>query len=137
VLSLEDDAPLQGERAVFLVNITDPCWLWKGVDLSQVKAIRATVGQIPFNFQIGADAAKIPLRKPATKYGELEIRLGDCKGKLVASASLEPAVSSNGLTPLGAIDLPSQEGTHDICFTFTRSKIDPIWTIASLELVGY
>ena len=137
VLSLEDDAPLQGERAVFLVNITDPCWLWKGVDLSQVKAIRATVGQIPFNFQIGADKAKIPLRKPATKYGEFEIRLGDCKGKLVASASLEPAISNNGLTPLGAIDLPSQEGTHDICFTFTRSKIDPIWTIGSLELVGY
>jgi hexosaminidase len=137
VLSLEDDAPLQGERAVFLVNITDPCWIWRGVDVSQVKAIRATVGQIPFNFQIGADAAKIPLRKPATKYGEFEIRLGDCKGKLVASASLEPAVSNHGLTPLAPIDLPSQEGTHDICFTFTRSKIDPIWTIGSLELVGY
>ena len=44
LLSLEDDAPLEGERAVFLVNITDPCWIWRGVDLSQVKAIRATVG---------------------------------------------------------------------------------------------
>ena len=71
VLSLEDDAPLVGERAVFLVNITDPCWIWRAADLSQVKAIRATVGQIPFNFQIGADALKIPLHKPATRYGEL------------------------------------------------------------------
>ena len=85
----------------------------------------------------GADAAKIPLHKPATKYGELEIRLDDCKGKVVASGSLEPAVSNNGLTALPAIDLPSQEGTHDICFTFTRAKIDPIWTIGGLELVGY
>ena len=107
LLSLEDDAPIQGERAVFLVNITDPCWIWRGADLSQVKAIRATVGQIPFNFQIGKDAAKIPLHKPATKYGELEIRLDDCKGKVVASASLEPAVSNFGLTPLPPIDLPS------------------------------
>ena len=137
VLSLEDDAPLQGERAVFLVNITDPCWIWKGVDLSQVKAIRATVGQIPFNFQIGADATKIPLRKPATKYGEFEIRLDDCKGKVVASASLEPAVSNFGLTPLPSIELPSQQGQHDICFTFTRARIDPIWVIGGLELIGF
>ena len=80
LLSLEDDAPIQGERAVFLVNISDPCWIWRGADLSQVKSIRATVGQIPFNFQIGKDAAKIPLHKPATRDGELEIRLDDCKG---------------------------------------------------------
>ncbi|HEU5138036.1 MAG TPA: family 20 glycosylhydrolase [Steroidobacteraceae bacterium] len=137
VLSLEDDAPLQGERAVFRVNITDPCWVWKGVDLSQVRAIRATVGQIPFNFQIGADAAKIPLRKPATKYGELEIHLDDCKGKPVASASLEPAVANYGLTPLPNIDLPSQQGQHDLCFTFTRARIDPIWVIGGIELLGY
>jgi len=137
LLSLEDDAPIQGERAVFLVNISDPCWIWKGADLSQVKAIRATVGQIPFNFQIGGDAAKIPLHKPATKYGELEIRLDDCKGKVVASASLETAVSNFGLTPLPNIELPSQEGPHDICFTFTRAKVDPIWAIGSLELIGF
>jgi hexosaminidase len=137
VLSLEDDAPVQGERAVFRVNITDPCWIWKGVDLSQVKAIRATVGQIPFNFQIGADATKIPLRKPATKYGEFEIRIDDCNGKLAASGSLEPAVSNHGLTPLPPIDLPSQEGQHDLCFTFTRARIDPIWVIGGLELIGY
>ncbi|HEY6125744.1 MAG TPA: family 20 glycosylhydrolase, partial [Steroidobacteraceae bacterium] len=138
VLSLEDDAPVGGERATFLVNITDPCWIWKGVDLSQVKAIRATVGQIPFNFQIGADAAKIPLIKPATKYGELQIRIDDCKaGQVVASQSLEPAVSNHGLTPLPSIDLPSEQGTHDICFLFTRAKIDPIWVIGGIELVGF
>jgi hexosaminidase len=136
VLSLEDDAPIQGERAVFRVNISDPCWIWRGADLSKVKAIRATVGQIPFNFQIGADAAKIPLLKPETKFGELQIRLDDCKGKVVASASLEPAVSNDGLTPLPPIDLPPQEGPHDICFTFTRAKIDPIWAIGGLELIG-
>ena len=137
LLSLEDDAPIQGERAVFLVNITDPCWIWRGADLSQVKAIGATVGQIPFNFQIGKDAAKIPLHKPATKYGELEIRLDDCAGKVVASTSLEPAVSNLGLTRLPPIDLPSIEGQHDICLRFTRARIDPIWAIGSLELIGF
>ncbi|HEU4781259.1 MAG TPA: family 20 glycosylhydrolase [Steroidobacteraceae bacterium] len=137
LLSLEDDAPLTGERAVFLVNITNPCWVWRAVDLSQVKAIRATVGQIPFNFQIGGDAAKIPLHKPATKSGELQIRIDDCSGNVVASGALERAVPNFGLTPLPNIELPSQEGQHDICFTFTRAKIDPIWAIGGIELIGY
>ena len=34
LLSLEDDAPVQGERAVFLVDIMNPCWIYRGADLS-------------------------------------------------------------------------------------------------------
>jgi hypothetical protein len=45
-------------------------------------------------------------------------------------------VSNFGLTPLPSIELPVKEGTHDLCFKFTRSKVDPIWVIGSLELVG-
>jgi hexosaminidase len=136
LLSLEDDAPVDGERAVFLVNITNPCWIWRGADLSQVTAIRATVGQIPFNFQIGADAAKIPLHKPKTSTGELEVRLDDCNGPLFESASLAPALSNHGLTPLPPIVLNKQPGRHDLCFRFTRAKVNPLWVIGSIELVG-
>ena len=73
-MSLEDDAPIDSERAVFLVNISNPCWIWRGADLGQGSSLRATVGQIPFNFQIGKDAEGIPLPKPATADGELEVR---------------------------------------------------------------
>ncbi|HEX6636112.1 MAG TPA: family 20 glycosylhydrolase, partial [Steroidobacteraceae bacterium] len=135
VLSLEDDAPLEGERAVFLVNITNPCWIWKDADLSQVGSVRATVGQIPFNFQIGDDASGIPLHKPASTSGELEVRLDKCDGPPVASASLEPAVNNHGLTPLAPIPL-EMEGKHDLCLLFTRASIDPIWVIGSVELTA-
>jgi hexosaminidase len=135
ILSLEDDAPIVGERATFLVNITDPCWIWRGADLTKIKSIRATVGQIPFNFQIGKDAANIPLPKPATRDGELEIRLGDCKGAPVAVASLTPAAANHGLTALPPILLDKLEGKHDLCFRFTRAKVDPIWVIGGLELL--
>jgi hexosaminidase len=134
LLSLEDDAPIEGERAVFLVNISDPCWIWRGADLTKVNAIRATVGQIPFNFQIGADAAKIPLPPPKTRDGELEIRLDGCTGAPAASASLAPALSNHGLTALPPILLDPATGRHDICFRFTRSKLDPIWVIGGIEL---
>jgi hexosaminidase len=136
VLSLEDDAPLDGERAVYLVNITNPCWIWKQVDLATTGSIKATVGQIPFNFQIGKDAAGIPLPKPATRFGELEVRLDKCDGPPLATVSLETAVKNHGLTPLPPIVLDAMQGTHDVCFQFTRSKVDPIWVIGSIELLA-
>jgi hexosaminidase len=136
LLSLEDDAPIEGERGVFLVNISNPCWLWRGVDLSQPRSLRASVGQIPFNFQIGKDAEEIPLPKPATRDGELEIRVDGCSGAPAVTASLSPAVANFGITALPSVQLPTKEGTHDLCFIFTRRKLDPIWVIGSLELSG-
>jgi len=135
LLSLEDDAPLAGERAVFLVNITNPCWIWRDADLTGIKSLRATVGQIPFNFQIGADVKKIPLYKPASAAGELELHVDGCDKPPAATASLEYAVNNDSLTRLQPMDL-GYTGKHDLCFRFTRSKIDPIWVIGDLELVG-
>jgi hexosaminidase len=97
--------------------------------------LKATVGQIPFNFQIGDDAKNIPLQKPRGD-GELEIRLDGCEGKPVAVASLSPAMSSHGLTALPGVSMGAISGTHDLCFKFTRASVDPIWVIGSIELVG-
>uniref|UniRef100_UPI002C2D0BED beta-N-acetylhexosaminidase n=1 Tax=Povalibacter sp. TaxID=1962978 RepID=UPI002C2D0BED len=85
VLSLTDDAPLHGERAVFLVDIMNPCWILKGADLSQSTTLTAAVGQVPFNFQIGNDVKAIPLLKPQTPEGELEVRLDSCEGEKLAT----------------------------------------------------
>src|SRR5581483_8468358 len=48
VLNLEDDAPVEGPRAIFLVDILNPCWIYEAVDLSHVTAVKAAVGQVPF-----------------------------------------------------------------------------------------
>ena len=127
---------VDGERAVYLVNISNPCWIWKGADLTNVRSIRATVGQIPFNFQIGKDAEGIPLHEPATEDGELEVRLDKCDGPPTMSMPLTSSVGMYGLSTLPAIPNNGQTGTHDLCFLFTRKKIDPIWVIGSVELVG-
>jgi hexosaminidase len=136
LLSLEDDAPIAGERAVFLVNISNPCWVWKGADLTHPVTVRATVGQIPFNFQIGKDAAAIPLPKPRTPDGELEVRVGGCDGAPALSIPLTPAVTNYALTGLPATPLAAQGGTKDLCFSFTRSKLDPMWVLDSVNLGG-
>jgi len=136
LLSLEDDAPLQGERAVFLVNITHPCWIWRDADLTSMRRLRATVGQIPFNFQIGADAKKIPLQKPEHVAGDFVVHVDGCDQKPAATVSLETAETHYGLTTLPPISLGAATGKHDLCFEFARSSLDPLWVIGNLELVG-
>lgn len=133
-LSLEDDAPIGGNRAVFKVDIMDPCWLFKGADLSKANSLVASVGQLPFNFQIGAAVKEIPLHKPATPAGELEVRLDDCKGERIAVLPLTPAVGNFAVTTLPPAAITPREGKHDLCLTFTRNSIDPIWVIDAIEL---
>jgi hexosaminidase len=133
-LALEDDAPVSGPRAVFLVDVMNPCWIYKSADLDRIGAIQAAVGQVPFNFQIGDDVNKIKLRPPHSPGGELEVHLDTCDGPEVATLSLAPALANDAVTNLRAPMAP-ETGTHDLCFVFTQSKLDPLWVIDWVELV--
>jgi hexosaminidase len=135
LLSLEDDAPLQGERAVFLVDIMNPCWIYRDADLSGIGAIAASVGQVPFNFQIGEDVKKIPLRKPQTPAGELEVRIDGCEGEKIATLPLAPAVKNYAVTQLPPAVIGKRAGPHDLCFTFTQAAVDPLWVLDAVQLV--
>jgi hexosaminidase len=136
LLSLEDDAPVQGDRAVFLVDIMNPCWIYRAADLSGVAAIAASVGQVPFNFQIGDDIKKIPLRKPQTRAGELEVRMDGCEGEKIATLPLAPAVKNYAVTELPAAAIAQHAGPHDLCFMFTQAAVDPLWVLDAVQLVG-
>jgi hexosaminidase len=132
---LEDDAPLQGSRATFWVDIMDPCWIYSAADLSNVSAIKASVGQVPFNFQIGKAVNEIPLPQPKTASGELQVHLDKCDGPVIAELPLAPAVSNPQITALPAAAMKPAAGNHDVCFIFTRKAVDPTWVIDSVELV--
>ena len=136
LLSLEDDAPVRGERAVFLVDIMNPCWLWRDADLSQVTAIAASVGQVPFNFQIGDEVKMFPLRKPQTPAGELEVRMDGCEGEKIATLPLAAAAKNYAVTQLPQATIAKRSGPHDLCFTFTQAAVDPMWVLDAVQLVG-
>lgn len=136
VLNLEDDAPVRGERARFLIDIMNPCWIYQDADLSGVSQIEVAVGQLPFNFQIGNDVEKIKFRPPATSEGELEVRQGSCEGAVVATLPLALATKSQGVTALrGQID-GSAGGPRDLCFTFTQKAVDPMWAVDRVTLIA-
>jgi hexosaminidase len=133
-LALEDDAPLAGSRAVFVLDIENPCWIWHGAPLEGATAIAAAVGQLPFNFQIGSDRDKMKLAPPTTPAGELEVRLDGCGGELYARLPLAPAVVSNGVTVLPEARVAARGGTRDLCIRFAQRGIDPLWALDWIEL---
>ena len=135
-LSLEDDAPLEGPRARFHVDIMNPCWLFRAAHLDGVRAIEARVGQVPFNFQIGDDVNQIHFPRPRTLEGELEVRRDNCGGTLLARIPLEPAARSEAVTTLPPEAIPEQTGIHDLCLRFAQPGLDPLWVIDSVRLVG-
>jgi hexosaminidase len=133
-LSIEGPAPFTGERPVFLHDIMNPCWIWRGADLAGVTQIGLTAGQLPFNFQIGADVDKVAKRPAATPEGEFEVHLDTCDGATVATIAMPHQPPGTGLV-IARGPLAPQTGTHDLCFMFTRPTLDPYWALHTVELV--
>jgi hexosaminidase len=139
VLALEDDAPLAGHRESFLVDIMNPCWILEDVDLSVTESIAASVGQLPFNFEIGDMIDDVVVESPESGDGELRVTLGNCDGPVVASLPLAPAVGNHGVTELPAARLVLPAGasdTGDLCFSFTRHGVEPMWVLNWVEVLG-
>lgn len=129
----EDDAPAQGKRAVFWGDIFHPCWIWRGAPLAGIAGLTAEVGQVPFNYQIGADLAKLVFDKPGTRAGELLVRLDKADGPIVARMPLGEAAGNPGVRTLTAA-LPVQAGPHDLYFSFAQPGPDPLWMLDRLTL---
>ena len=134
VLSLEDDAPVRDKRAIFLIDLMNPCWILPAADLSQAPALQVAVGQVPFNFQLGKDKDAIRLAAPQTPTGELEVHVDTCGGERIAVLSLAPAVGNDAITELPAVRLPRTPGRHDLCLRFTQRALDPMWALDWVQL---
>jgi hexosaminidase len=129
VLNLEDDAPIRGARAVFLVDIMNPCWIYPAVDLTHGVTLSAAVGQLPFNFQIGRDIEAIHHEAPDSAAGELLVRLDRCDGPPLARLSLAKAADNDAVTVLPPVVLPATAGAHTLCLKFAQHGLDPFWAL--------
>jgi hexosaminidase len=131
-LALEDDAPLLGERESFMFDIMNPCWIWRNADLTKVRSVSAAVGQVPFNFEIGDLINEVVVEEPKSSHGELNVRLGQCDGPVIARLSLAVAIENQAVTELPGVPLLHTEELPeraDLCFSFSRQGIDPMWAI--------
>ena len=119
--------------APFAVDILNPCWIYRGADLSVGPRFTAAVAPLPFNYELGADAAKIRVGDARTAVGELEIHIDGCETPAI-TLPLAPAAMRGGVTMLPATRLPILAGRHDICLRFARPRLDPLWALDWVEI---
>jgi hexosaminidase len=133
-LGLEDDAPAIGPRAVFALDIQNPCWIFPQADLDAAGGVVASVGSVPFNFQIGDLVDKIVFPTPRTPEGELLVLLDSCDGEELARLPLAPAAKNPGLTRLPAMALKPAQGRHDVCLRFAQPALQPMYALDWVKL---
>jgi len=133
MLRLEDDGPLDGPRAIYNVDIFNPCWLWRDAPLAGIAGVEVRAGRIPYYFQLWKDEANRKFRPAHTAHGELEIRAG-CDGDLLASVPLPASPAKGGFIDLEA-KLPAQSASGDLCFVFTGDTRPAMWAIGNVRLI--
>jgi hexosaminidase len=121
------DAPLA-------VDIMNPCWIYHGVDLEHGAQVIAAVAALPFNYELGLDAAKIRVGDNRTPEGELEVHVDRCDNAPVGVLPLAPAANREGVAQLPQQRLPSLPGRHDVCLRFARPRLDPMWALDWVEI---
>jgi hexosaminidase len=131
-LRLEDDGPFDGARALFTVDIFNPCWLYKDAALDGIARIGVRAGRMPYNFQLWNDEANRKSRPPRSRHGEFEVRAG-CDGELLASAELPPEPNADGFIDL-ELALPARSGHQDLCLYFTGDTRPTYWVIDEVRL---
>nr|WP_283254805.1 family 20 glycosylhydrolase [Luteimonas galliterrae] len=133
MLRLEDDGPADGERAIFNVDIFNPCWQWNGADFDGIAAIEVRAGRIPYFFQLAHDEPNRKFKPAKSAHGELEIRAG-CDGELLASVPLPAQPDADGFATLDA-KLAGNAGKQDLCIYFTGDTRPTMWALDRVRLV--
>ncbi|NIJ70456.1 family 20 glycosylhydrolase [Xanthomonas sp. 60] len=134
VLRLEDDGPAEGARAVFNVDIFNPCWRWPSADLQGIDRIRVRAGNIPYYFQLAHDEPNRHFEKPRRAHGEMKIRRGDCTGPAIAQVALPPRPDADGFITLEAKLPRNVAGTTDLCINFTGDTRPTLWVLDEVTL---
>jgi hexosaminidase len=133
-LLLEPSAAGSAQRPIFALDIMNPCWIYRNVDLTRGARLVAAVGQVPFNFEIGADVKKIRVGDASTAEGELEVRVDGCEARAAVTLPLAPIPAHAMETTLPPVNLPAVPGRHDVCLKFTRPRLDPMWALDWVEI---
>jgi hexosaminidase len=126
------------DGAPLATDIMNPCWIYPNVDLSRAVEVSASVASIPFNYEIGTEAAAIKVGDARTPAGELEVHIDDCDSEVIARLPL-PRISVGTVAPLTLQQIspaghPRLSGRHNLCLRFARPYLDPMWALDWFEI---
>lgn len=133
MLRLEDDTTVDGERAIFNVDIFNPCWEWTQAPLSSTRAVALRMGRIPYYFQLAHDEKSRSFKPATTAHGEAVLRAG-CDGPVLATTPLPAAPGKDGFLDL-TLPLPAQSESKDLCVYFTGDTRPAMWVLDRIRLL--
>ena len=133
MLRLEDDGPRVGERAIFNVDIFNPCWSWKQAPLAGIAEVVVRAGRMPYVFQLAHDESHRSFKPARTAHGELELHAG-CDGPLLASLPMPATTDADGFAILRA-PLHDAPASTDLCLWFTGDTRPAMWVLDRVTLV--
>jgi hexosaminidase len=133
MLRLEDDTTVDGERAIFNVDIFNPCWEWTKAPLSDTREVALRVGRIPYYFQLAHDEQHRKFKPAATAHGEAVLKAG-CDGPVLASTPLPAAPGGDGFVDL-VLPLPAGTKADDLCVYFTGDTRPVMWVLDRIRLL--
>lgn len=129
-IKLDDDWPREGERANFLVDIVKPCWVYERPAMEGVTGIKMSVGNLPYNFQIGDLIKEVELKVPQSELGEIVVYKDSCEiGTELARLPLAEATKSFGVTTLEAPLPAAAADARSLCFHVAASHYEPLWAL--------
>lgn len=132
VLRLEDDGPRTGGRAIYNVDIFNPCWKWASAPLAGIGSIEIHAGRIPYFFQLAHDEPSRKFKPAQTAHGELEVHAG-CDGPLLARVPLPAQPDADGFITLQA-PLQNAAAQADVCVWFTGDTRPTMWVLDRITL---
>lgn len=133
MLRLEDDGPRLGDRAIFNVDIFNPCWTWKRAPLAGIGAVEVRAGRIPYFFQLAHDEPHRTFKPAKTAHGELELHAG-CDGPLLATLPMPAQPDADGFVTLRA-PLRDAPADADLCVWFTGDTRPAMWALDRITLL--
>ncbi|MBN6149614.1 family 20 glycosylhydrolase [Xanthomonas sp. AmX2] len=126
---------LPGKDApVFNIDLFTSCWRYPAARLDGIARLRVDAARLARNYGLAHDQAKVKKYPSRTARGELEVRLDDCKGKLLARIPLPRGDALGEQFPLEAA-LPPHKGVHDLCLRYTSPIRGPYYAIGAVHLI--
>jgi hexosaminidase len=133
LLRLEDDGPIDGDRAIYNVTIFYPCWLWQDANLDGIAGLNVRLGRMPYYFQLAHDEHARTFMPAETEHGELLVQTGGCNGETVARIPLPAETGADGFVDV-PVPLAAASDRSDLCFTTTGDTRPAMWVLDRVDL---
>ena len=121
----------KGSRPVYRLDVGDMCWQWPSAPLQGIEHVTLAVERVAWRF--GDEAQRAVVRPKANADGEFEIHADSCKGPLLATVSLSPALRGGGQNELNTrVSTSTLNDARSLCIFATGDPRDGQWALARM-----